>query len=60
MISGYPHDLGNLQSPEIGMAILGAPSATQAVVKDVALSLPHFLDFGLCPTMERQVPSLPS
>ena len=25
----------------------------QAVVKDVALSLPHFLDFGLCPTMER-------
>ncbi|CAL1144911.1 unnamed protein product [Cladocopium goreaui] len=27
----------------------------KAVVKDVALSLPHFLDFGLCPTMERQV-----
>lgn len=25
----------------------------KAVVKDVALSLPHFLDFGLCPTMER-------
>lgn len=25
----------------------------QAVVKDVALSVPHFLDFGLCPTMER-------
>eukprot|EP00439_Symbiodinium_sp_Y106_P048450 s867_g6.t1 len=25
----------------------------KAVVKDVALSVPHFLDFGLCPTMER-------
>ena len=24
------------------------------MVKDVALSVPHFLDFGLCPTMERR------
>jgi len=25
----------------------------KAFVKDVALTVPHFLDFGLCPTMER-------
>lgn len=25
----------------------------KALVKDVALSVPHFLDFSLCPTMER-------